>query len=674
MNFKDKVLKYGSFFLVFLSPLIFWSHGLFPHISSKTFFIYGVVEILFAVWIYTIIVDKSYRLSKRILIWFTPLISFVLWMTIAGVFAVNPSLSLWSSLGRGTGLLTLYHSIAMALVVASLVKKDGLPYIISLFQGFIASSFFLAISVWLGSDGFSLSAKVLKTDIGGGFGGNSTLTAGYFLFTLAMSLFLLNVKSLSFRNKLFIWITIAVTIFSPVFINIYGFLNGRGILGTARGTLLALFTGLLMVGISYMFFSSKKWIKNTSIVIVVLGLISFGLLWSQLITPDTYLHQKFSEEARGSRFIFWDIANTAMHKHPFLGYGPENYFMAFEENFNPQILLLTNSSEGFADRAHNIYYDLGVSGGYPVVLLYVLFFASLFYGVYKLYKNEKLSRTQSSIIIGLLVSHITNLLFTFESNISILALFILSGIIYALLDNNEDKNLSHVDIDKYYRVIIISVLIIILVISEIFFVYMPITKSARYAETFAAPLNQRPSLYPELLKGSTVGSHWDISGLTFYVYRLYTSNPAQSKKDKENLPYQIKDLEALTNYLYKVSEFNKTDYRLYITIAFLENMLTYLSDRPFSNEVRDRVLNVLEKAKSLSPTNPNVYWGMAQVKVWQGDLAGAEEVYRQAINVAPHFPASYDLFLKYAIIVRSQKIYNEIMIKAKENIPGYELK
>lgn len=673
-NFRENTIKYGSYALVFLAPLVFWSQRLYPHISSKTFFIYGVVEIIFFLWLYSIIVDKSYRLHKTILMWFVPLMGFVLWMTVAGIFGVNFGLSFWSSFGRGAGLLTLYHSLAFSFVVASLVNKNGLSYVVSLFQSFVAGAFFLATSIWMGTEGFKFSARVFATDAGGGFAGNSTLAAGYLLFALAMGVFLLTLKNLSNSKKWFIGITIASIIFSPVFVNIYGFFAGKSILGLARGTALALLVGIGVVGLVYMFLSNKRWVKGISIASITMGLIGFIFLWMQLVTPNTFLNQKFAEEARGTRFIFWDIASEAMGKHPVMGYGPENYFKAYQENFNAQILLEENASEGWVDRAHNIYYDLGVAGGYPAIILYALFVVSMLYGLYMLHGNGKLTRIQASVLAGLLIAHISNHLFTFESNLSMLALFTLAGIIYALGQNDLKQTRMPVSISETKKGIAIFAIAALFIISWVFLVYMPSTKSKAYAETFSAGINKRSEIYPELLKGSPVGSHWDIGGLSFEIYKLFASNAAQLKSDKEKIPYVIKDLEALISHLYKVSETNKTDYRLYITTSFLENTLTYFSDRPYNDETRDRVLGVLEKAQSLAPKNPNVYWSIAQVKVWSGDFAGAEKAYRDAIAVAPHLPASYNLLLKYAEVLKDQKLFNETMIQAKENIPGYELK
>gem|GEM_PF-2827679 len=674
-NFKDKVLRYGSYTLMLLAPVVFYGRMLFPHVSTKTFFIYGVSEVLFFVWLYALIVDNSYRLSKRTLLFFLPAVGFVVWMTISGIMAVDPHLALWSSLGRGTGLLTIYHCLALAFVVASLVKRHGMPYVSSLFQWFLSGAFILAISIWLGTEGFKFSANVLQKDAGGGFAGNSTLAAGYLLFAVAIAGFLLASKKLDVKRNIFVVIALISVIFSPVFISLYSLFAGNGALGTARGTLLALGAGILATSVSYVFLSAKKSIKGMSIGIVVLGLLSFSFLWIQLVTPNTYLHTKFTEQARSSRFIFWDIAQKAINERPVFGYGPENYSIAYQTYFNPQILVLENNFEGWNNRAHNIYYELGSTAGYPAIILFCVFLLSILYVGSLSYQKNRINRMQASVLAGLLVAYVVNNIFTFDSNLSLMGLFVVAGILYSLADQNDVKQKSATkEVDIFYRNLAMGSLLILFVVTFAYLVYRPVAKAKLYADTFAAPINKRLDLYPKLLEGSSVGSDWDTSELAFAVYKKYASNPAVVKNDPKILPYAAKDISSLLAYLEKVSETNKNDYRLYISRNFLQNTLTYLTDAPYDKDTANKTLKILDHAKELSPSNPNVYWSIAQVKIWGGDFKGVEEAYRKSIEVAPKSVSSYNLFLQYAQIVGNKKLFDEIMIRAKENIPGYELK
>lgn len=670
MNLKEKILKYLTFFLVFVSPLIYWSHGLYPHISSKTFFLYGVTEIIFFYWIYLLITDASYRISKKSLYFAIPMLLFVLWMTIAGIYGVNFSTSFWSSLARGTGLLTLYHCLALSFVIMSMVEREGEGYIISLFKWFISGAFILALSVWLGPGGFGSKSVVLATE--GGLMGNSSLAAVYLTFALGFSAFLLLHDKVNKTEKWFISFAVFTILFSPIFINISGLFNGYGLMGSARASVLTLPLFVCFFTVFYFLLSQKKSLKIVGLVLFLLGAISFSYFWVELINPNTSLHTKFAEEARGSRFIFWNIASQAMSKHPFTGYGPENYFIAFQENFNPDLLLKENSMEGFDDKAHNIYFDVGVSGGYPAIIFYTFFLLGIYYAIYKAKMSGKITQKQAAVFGSLLAGYVFQNLFAFDSNLSLMTLSIFAGIFYALGTSEIENKKNYKETKDDFIFALLAT--ISFLVCFVFFVYMPVKKSKLYAETFASPINQRASMYKNLLSGSPVGEDWDVSGLAFDVYKKYSANAVSLKNDKEKLSFVTEDLNSLIAYLYKITETNKIDYRLYISIANLENTLTYFSGRSSNAQDINKLFSVLQTAEKLAPNNPNVYWAIAQTKIWLGDFKGTEEAYRQALNVAPRLPGSYSLFLRYAQALNNKKLFAEILAKGKENVPGFTFK
>ena len=253
-NFRENLLKYGSYILVFLLPLVYLESMFSPFSSPKIFLFYGWIEILTAFWIYNFVVDNSCRLNKKVLLFFIPLFSYIVWMTLAGVLAVSPALSFWSSLGRGTGLITIYHCLAFALIVASLVKKEGINFVNSLMRWFLNGSFILAISIWFGNEGFNVF-DFLKDSAGGGLIGNSSMAAAYLLFALAFGAFLLFSKNISKNKKWWIGIKMIVILFLPLFFNILGLFNGNGFLGSARGDNLGIFVIAVFSFFLYLFFS-----------------------------------------------------------------------------------------------------------------------------------------------------------------------------------------------------------------------------------------------------------------------------------------------------------------------------------------------------------------------------------------------------------------------------------
>ena len=669
-NLREKLLKYGVWILVFILPLVYFTKMLYPYTSPKTFFFYGFVEILTVLWIYTIMVDNSYRLTKKTLLYFIPLVAFILWITISGIISVNPELSFWSSLGRGTGLITWYHCLALALIVASLVKHYGKDYLDKLMFWFVNGSFILAISVWFGSQGFNVFG-FMKNDGGGGLVGNSSLAAPYLMFALAFGLFFIFSKSVSNNKKWWIGSVLAVIILCPLFADIHGLFVNHDLLGSARGATLGIIVGVCVSILTYLFFSKKKILKIVGIVGISIGLIAFVIGWVQLVKPNTYLHQAFDNAATGgSRFIFWDIAQKTMNEHPMLGLGPETYMIAFQRHFNPQMALAQYGQEGWNDRAHNVYYDTGISGGYPAIILYGLFFLSLLYALYKINKIEAFNRVQVAILGGLIIGYVFQNLFVFDSLNSLMALFVLSGIVFAFVDNKKGEKHSVILSDHLNLYIIEILLSILCIVALIFFAFRPAQKAATFYKVFNMPANIRPAHYNDLLKGSTIGDQWDVSEIAYFIYKSYVQDPASIKNNKTLLPYVVNDLNAYLQYLEEVMKRNTKDSRLYISTEYLYSALNYFSDRPFDKNLAEHMFAIAEYSKKLSPTDPQVYWSVAQIYMWEGDDNNTIKSYQQAITLDPNIPESYKLLLNFSKGIGNQKVYQETLLEAQKNIPS----
>lgn len=671
-NLKDKILKYCSFGLFLLAPIAYFYNNLYPHISSKTFFIYGVIEVMFFVWIYSLIVDSSYRFSKKYLFYFAPAVIFVLWMSLSTVYAMNPDLALFSSFARGTGLLLLYHTLAFSFVFFSVLQKYGKPYLYSVLNYFVLGGVLGVASIWMGPSGFNIGINALMTGGEGGLMGNSSLAAAYSFFTIAFSLFLIFSGQISFINKRLLWVGVVLVVFSPLFLNIMGLFNGQGLVGVARAAFITLFISIFLYLIFYLFLSSKKNLKNIGISLIFLSTITFGLVWNNFMTPDTKLHEAFVSSATGTRFIFWDNASRAIQDRPVLGYGLENYGLVFQKYFNPEILNKQNSIEGWTDKAHNIYFDMGVYGGYPAIILYSILLFSILYFTYIAHKNDRLNRIQASLIGSLVFGYILQNLFAFESNLSILAIFLLFSIVVYLGFDFKIKEQKNIDESSFENVLIGLFLCISFMFIFIYCTYLPNKKASLYREVFSASVGNSTPQYEKLLENSTMGSDWDTSDSADAIYKYYKVSAVNVKNDSKRLPQLIKNLDALINYLYKAQETNKTDFRLYMTTLSLENTMTYLSGRSITPELKIRLYSLVEKAKSLNSSYPDIYWSTAQIKVWEGDFAGAAVEYREAIRVAPTLPASYILALNFAKLLGDEKMFKEVSNEAVKNIPDFK--
>lgn len=668
------MLKYGSYFTIFILPLLYFGNGnmFSSYASSKTFIFYGFVEILSLFWIYSIVVDRAYRFTKKQFLFFIPFILYLIWLTISGILAANPTLAFWSSVGRGTGLLTLYHSFVLSLIISSVLKKEGEVYLYKLLNWVLSSGFILALSVWFGDEGFKL---FLKDSQGGGLIGNSSMTAAYLLFVIALGLFLIVSKKIKKSKKWWIGTILTTIIFSPLFVNIYGLLSGYSLLGSARGATLGIFVIIGVTFLCYFLFSKKKIFIILGIAGILISIIAFSVGWSQLMKPGTYIHEKFAEATiNGNRFIFWSAAQKGIDKHPYFGYGIDNYNVAFQDYFNAKVLDDKNGYEGWPDHAHNIYYDTGIAGGYPAIFFYSLFFLSIIYGIYTTFRKEKITRLQASVLWGLLVGYILQNLFVFDSLLSINILFVLAGIIFALqTDYIKEKN-SMTKVSLPLKNMIAFLLFVLCIPSFIFFVYMPMDKAFAYTKLVGMTIDERPSHYNDLLKGSAVGGSLDVSSIAATIYKYYANNLPQIKNDKSIAPYVDADLTALTKYLDQVivKDKSKNDFRLYISDVFLYNTEITLVEKPYDQKLADYLYSLLDHAQNLSPSNPEVYWARATISAWKGDLKGSENAYKDAIAMDPSAPGSYRLLINLAKSTNNQKLYEETFKNAEKNVLDFK--
>jgi O-antigen ligase len=668
----NKILKFGSCLLVLILPIFYLSNTSFSFTSPKTYLFYGFVEVLTAIWVYTLFIDPLYRLSKRTWLYFIPLFSYVLWMTLAGLMAVNPHLSFWSTLGRGTGLLTLYHALAFAFIVTSLIKKNGEDYLYRLMRWFINGGFILAISIWFGDEGFN-AFNFLKGSIGGGLMGNSSLAASYLIFILAFGFFILTSKPPHNKGKWWLGTKLAVILFSPLFINILGAMSGKGILGSARGATIGIFVIVIAALLTYLIISKNKVSKILGIIGVVVSIIIFSIGWGQFVKPGTYIHEKFTQVAGANRFVFWDIAQRSMNEHPYFGYGPENFSIAFQNHFFPRILLPQYGNEGWTDKTHNMYYEAGATGGYGAIFFYGLFFVTLMYALYQLRKNEILNHKQIAILGGLIIGYIFQNLFILDSLLSIMVLYALAGIIFASYEKENKEKYELKPINLILKNTIIVTLCISCSVSLIAFTLKPAIKDFRLYKVTNMPIDLRPAHYGDLLKGSKVGNDWDIGLVAISLYKTYTTDPIKIKNDPKLLPLAINDIKAFLQYAEVIVKNNKSDVRLHVGMVYLYSTLNFFTDNPYNENMGNHMLALIDEAKLYAPKNPEIYYCAAQVYSWKRDFKGVEEEYKKAIALDPSIPNSHTFLIKLAKIIGDQKLYDEALAQAERDIPGFKI-
>jgi tetratricopeptide (TPR) repeat protein len=164
-----------------------------------------------------------------------------------------------------------------------------------------------------------------------------------------------------------------------------------------------------------------------------------------------------------------------------------------------------------------------------------------------------------------------------------------------------------------------------------------------------------------------------VGGLAHDTFRALSASAVAIKGNKEVLPYIQSDLDNLLKYLEIIKENNPYDFRLHLGIVNLYNTKIFLSGKPIDESLRNHMLEILSQSRNLSPTNPEVYWGMAQVYLWSGDIKNAQQAYQQAIAIDPSIPVSHQFLIKFAKNINNQNLYKEALAQAQKDIPGFTI-
>ncbi len=105
---------------VFLIPLLVTTNSMFPYVVGKALFARAAIEAAFALWLILLIRNPAYRPAKS---WVVAAFAGWLLVSLAASFAgVSLTRSLWSSYERMQGVVDLAHWFAFALAAASVFR------------------------------------------------------------------------------------------------------------------------------------------------------------------------------------------------------------------------------------------------------------------------------------------------------------------------------------------------------------------------------------------------------------------------------------------------------------------------------------------------------------------------------------------------------------------------
>lgn len=292
--------------------------------------------------------------------------SFILWSFIVFVTSNSPlDQQFWGMFGRNTGLLA-YISLFIVLLSASIIQSAA--FMERFTKYLIWSSIPLAIYgtfQFLGKDPIKWSSQ----DVFGTLG-NTNFFSAFLAFPSITSFSLL----LSNRSKKFIFLHLSLMIF---------FLEVMLWTGAIQGPIIFLLGVLLVLHYRLKTLVENTYLKFVFWIVSISGtsLASLGLLGKgplgQLLQQNTLIFRADYQQA----------ALKMILANPVKGVGFDSYGDWYRK-FRGVISAYRTSPARTANSSHNIFLDIGTSGGIPLLIIYLALVAYAAYSAIKFLKKS----------------------------------------------------------------------------------------------------------------------------------------------------------------------------------------------------------------------------------------------------------------------------------------------
>lgn len=644
MQKKLELITKGLIAATFFVPLVVIpSSFIFPFIVPKVVLFRSIVLLMLGSYL---ILLASRRDTYKIHI--TPItIGVGIFFTsflLSTFFGVEWYSSFWDNHERMLGLFTLAHYVLYYLVITSLVR--GWSEWKWLLRAFLfAGSLVMLVGVWqkLVNPDFLLnmgSERVSATL------GNAIYYSAYGLFLFFVGVLLVLKEK---RASAWFWYAAlgALLGFAGIFF------------GGTRGTVLALIAGLGVVCLSYVILlNDRPKIRKTLTGILAGGVILFLLLFAfrqtsfvrNIPTFGSLLNSQISGGTASTRIMAWGIAVDAWQERPLFGWGPNNFFYAFNKYYRPEFLR-HGYGETWFDNAHNIIMNTLAVQGIVGILAYVGLF---WVAIHMLWKRRKtMDRHVVAIGTAFLVAHFVGNIFVFENPTSYMYFFFF----LAFLNQMSEPEPAPKDADSSKKVSTVpAVAVTVFVLLIIFMTNVQPARANRatfrslrdafsgqigleaaYEKATSIPTPYIGDIRSDFARNLLpVIPQYAKAGKTDEAIRLAELLYAELEKNKMLHPLDIR------NYMYQAqisqteAEFNQIPDLLFRAEQNLEEAIRYSPKRQQLQYMLatiklqvvkyDEAVMILEESIANDPIIPEGWWRLAAVYQNIGNTEKAKEV------------------------------------------------
>jgi hypothetical protein len=430
-----KILIYITFFV----PLVVLPGSfIFPFVVPKILLFRSLITIVLVSYVLLLVIN--YNEYKPKFTWLNVVLSlFFLSFFISTFSGVDWYHSFWDNHERMLGLFTIFHYVVLYFV-STVVFKNWKEWRLAFRIFLIAGSMVMLVGLFQVMDPYLLlnrgESRVSSTL------GNSIYVGGYGLFLTFVSI-LLVLREKNFRGFWF---------YAEILMGLISILGA--FFSGSRGSMLGLLAGLIIMLLGYIIvLKDNKKIRKFLISVAILMTILVGILVGfrktslvkNLPAIGRTVNTSLTDVKDSARWLAWGISVVSWKEMPIFGWGPNNYFYAFNKNYNPK-LLEHGYGETWFDNAHNIIMNtLAVQGTFGI-LVYLSIFGVSVYVLIRSYKKERLNKHITIISSSFLIAHLIQNITVFENPTSYLYFMIWLAFVNSFTyDVPSSKNLIKSD-------------------------------------------------------------------------------------------------------------------------------------------------------------------------------------------------------------------------------------
>jgi len=522
--------------LILVTPLIVTDEPLpvtyFPFIVGKALYARTLIEIGFGVWLVLVMRNSSYGIPRT---WLLPIFGIYVAVTLASAFAgVSFDRSMWSTYERMQGWVDLLHWFVFVVVLVSTHRtwdhwrtllnfNLGVSFVLGLMglaqyvdQGiFIYMQATTRLDITLGNPAYAGCYMVVNLLIATGFliqsFANNTLTvsagdserdAGTKRSERRRGA-RIPLKGKSFDNLAALrtfWIMVIALDF------IIFYLSGT------RGAMAGLLMGILAFAIAYIIWGKYRVIRQWSLGVILLILVSAVLVGISVIVRDgsttggveesgnlltRSINTGLGDPSLEGRLNAMRVGVDGFTARPILGWGPENYSTAYDQKVTPEGVARGQKSY---DQAHNKLLEELTTKGVLGLLGYLAIWS---YVVFIVFRKVKLIGSNEQIFVLFMVAAITaffgNNLFLFDTPGTLPQFYVLLAFIgfvdlqvqirRSTLPYSSHGQPMHQFLETRFGVLMSTAVVMVLVVAVIFVVNIRIFRAAQNVIGMVNPVN-----------------------------------------------------------------------------------------------------------------------------------------------------------------------------------------